>query len=75
MVVPFFMLIQTKKGKAFSVVQEAEKIEGAEIVHSVMGSYDVILCSETNDLSDIRRIREAVSQIRPVVRTETAGRT
>ena len=75
MVVPFFMLIQTKKGKAFSVVQEAEKIEGAEIVHSVMGSYDVILCSEANDLSDTRRIREAVSQIRPVVRTETAGRT
>ena len=37
MAIPFFMLIRTKKGKAFSVVQEAQKIEGVKIVHSVMG--------------------------------------
>jgi DNA-binding Lrp family transcriptional regulator len=75
MVVPFFMLIRTKKGQAFSVVQEVQKIEGVKIVHSVMGSYDVILYAEGNDLSDIRRIRETVHQINAVVRTETAVHT
>ena len=75
MAIPFFMLIRTKKGKAFSVVQEAQKIEGVKIVHSVMGTYDVILYSEANDLLDLRRIREAVSQLNAVVRTETAVHT
>jgi len=75
MVVPFFMLIQTKKGQAFSVVQEAQKIEGVKIVHSVMGTYDVILYAEPKDLDELRRIREAVSTINAVVRTETAVHT
>jgi hypothetical protein len=75
MVIPFFMLIRTKKGQAFSVVQEAQKIEGVKIVHSVMGSYDVILYAEANDLPDVRRIREAVHQFSAVARTETAVHT
>jgi DNA-binding Lrp family transcriptional regulator len=75
MVIPFFMLIRTKKGQAFSVVQETQKIEGVKIAHSVMGSYDVILYAEGNDLSDIRRIRETVHQITAVTRTETAVHT
>jgi uncharacterized protein with GYD domain len=74
-VIPFFMLIRTKKGQAFSVVQQSQKIEGVKIVHSVMGSYDVILYAEANDLPDIRRIREAVSLISSVIRTETAVHT
>jgi len=75
MVVPFFMLIKTRKGKAFSVVQEAQKIEGVQIVHSVMGTYDVILYSEAKDLEDLRRIRDAVSAISAVIRTETSVHT
>ncbi len=75
MAIPFFMLIRTKKGQAFSVVQEVLKIEGVKIAHSVMGSYDVILYAEANDISDIRRIRETVHQINAVVRTETAVHT
>lgn len=75
MVLPFFMLIRTKKGQAFFVVQEVQKIEGVKIVHSVMGSYDVILYAEVNELSDIRRIREAIHQLSAVVRTETAVHT
>jgi uncharacterized protein with GYD domain len=75
MVIPFFMLIRTKKGQSFSVVQEAQKLEGVKIAHSVMGSYDVILYAEANDVADIRRIREAVHQISAVVRTETAVHT
>ena len=75
MVVPFYMLIRTRKGQAFSVVQEAQKIEGVKIVHSVMGSYDVILYAEANDLPDLRRVRESVSQISAVTRTETAVHT
>ena len=75
MVIPFFMLIRTKKGQSFSVVQEAQKVEGVKIAHSVMGSFDVILYAEANDLSDLRRIRETVSQIGAVVRTETAVHT
>ena len=75
MAIPFYMLIRTKKGQSFLVVQEAQKIEGVKIAHSVMGSYDVILYAEGNDLSDLRRIRETVSQISAVVRTETAVHT
>ena len=75
MVIPFYMLIRTKKGQSFSVVQEILKIEGVKVAHSVMGSYDVILYAEGNDLSDVRRIRETVHQISSVVRTETAVHT
>jgi len=75
MVIPFFMLIRTRKGQAFSVVQEAQKIDGVKIVHSVMGSYDVILYAEANELADIRRIRETIHQISAVARTETAVHT
>ena len=75
MVIPFYMLIRTKKGQSFLVVQEAQKIEGVKVAHSVMGSYDVILYAEANDLSDIRRIRETVHQISAVTRTETAVHT
>lgn len=75
MVIPFYVLIRTKKGQSFSVVQEILKIEGVKVAHSVMGSYDVILYAEGNDLSDVRRIRETVHQISAVVRTETAVHT
>jgi len=75
MVIPFYMLIRTKKGQSFLVVQEAQKIEGVKVAHSVMGSYDVILYAEANDLPDLRRIRETVSQISAVIRTETAVHT
>ena len=75
MTIPFFMLIRTKKGQSFSVVQEVLKLEDVKIAHSVMGSYDVILYAEANDLADIRRIRETVHQLSAVVRTETAVHT
>jgi DNA-binding Lrp family transcriptional regulator len=75
MVIPFFMLIRTKKGQSFSVVQEAQKLEGVKVAHSVMGSYDVILYAEASDLADLRRIREAITQISAVTRTETAVHT
>jgi uncharacterized protein with GYD domain len=75
MAIPLFMLIHTTKGQSFSVAQEAQKIEGVKIAQSVMGSYDVILYAEANDLQDITRIRETVSQISAVTRTETAVHT
>jgi uncharacterized protein with GYD domain len=73
--IPFFMLIRTKKGQSFVVVQEALKIEGVKIAHSVMGSYDVILYAEAKDIEDIRRIRETIHDLSAVVRTETAVHT
>ncbi len=75
MVIPFYMLVRTKKGQSFSVVQQTQKIEGVKIAHSVMGSYDVILYAEAKDLDDLRQIREAVSQIDAVIRTEVAVHT
>jgi len=75
MVIPFYMLVRTKKGQSFSVVQQTQKIEGVKIAHSVMGSYDVILYAEAKDLDDLRQIREAVSQINAVIRTEVAVHT
>lgn len=75
MTIPFFVLIRTKKGQSFLAVQEAQKIEGVKIAHSVMGSYDVIVYAEAKDISDIRRIRETIHEIDSVVRTEVAVHT
>jgi len=75
MAIPFYILIRNKKGQSFLVVQEALKIEGVKIAHSVMGSYDVIIYAEANDLPDLRRIREAVCEISAVVRSEVAVHT
>lgn len=75
MAIPFYMLIRAKKGQSFLVAQEASKLEGVKMVHTVTGSYDVILYAEANELQDIKRIYESVHQINAVVRTETAIHT
>jgi hypothetical protein len=69
------MLLRTKIGQSSAVVHEIQKIEGVKVVHSVMGNYDVILYAEGKTLEDIRRIREAVHQIKDVTITETAIHT
>ena len=66
------MLLRTKIGQSSAVVHEVQKIEGVKVVHSVMGNYDVILYAEGKNLEDIRRIREAVHQLKDVTITETA---
>lgn len=72
MCIPFYMLLRTKIGQSSAVVHEVQKIEGVKVVHSVMGNYDVILYAEGKNLEDIRRIREAVHQLKDVTITETA---
>ena len=72
MVIPFYMLLRTKIGQSVTVVHEVQKIEGVKVVHSVMENYDVILYAEGTSLEDIRRIREAVHQLKDVTITETA---
>jgi hypothetical protein len=42
------------------------------MAHHVTGAIDVILYTEADDFSDIRRTREAVFGIQKVVLTETA---
>jgi hypothetical protein len=71
-VIPFYMLLRTKIGTSRAVVHETLKIEGVKVSHSVMGNYDVILYAEGTDIMDIRRIREAVHQIKDITLTETA---
>jgi DNA-binding Lrp family transcriptional regulator len=75
MVVPFYILLRTRIGQNANVVHEIQKIEGVKVVHSVMGHYDVILYAEGKNLEDVRRIREAVHQMRDVTITETAIHT
>jgi hypothetical protein len=70
--VPFYMLLRTKIGQSVAVVHAIQKIEGVKVVHSVMGHYDVVLYAEGKDLEDVRRIREAVHQLKDVTITETA---
>jgi hypothetical protein len=72
MCIPFYMLLRTKIGQSVAVVLEVQKIEGVKVVHSVMGNYDVVLYAEGKDLEDVRRIREAVHQLKDVTITETA---
>jgi hypothetical protein len=75
MVIPFYVLIRTKRGKSFLTAQKASKIDGVKMAHTVTGSFDVILYAEANEIHDIRRIYETVHQIETVVRTETAIHT
>jgi hypothetical protein len=66
------MLLRTRIGQSTNVAHQIKKIEGVKVVHSVMGSYDVILYAEGTDLEDVRRIRESVHQLNNVTITETA---
>jgi hypothetical protein len=75
MVIPFYVLIRAKKGGAFLAAQEASRIEGVKMAHTVTGSFDVILYAEANEIQDIKRVYEAVHDIDTVVRTETAIHT
>ena len=75
MVIPFYVLIRTRKGGSFLAAQEASKIEGVKMAHTVTGTFDVILYAEANSLQDIKRVYEAVHEISAVVRTETAIHT
>ncbi len=72
MLIPFYMILKTMKGKSHQVVHETLKIEGVKISHSVVGNYDVILYAEGKDLDDLRRIRVAIEQISGVTLTQTA---
>jgi hypothetical protein len=72
MVIPFYMILKTMKGKSHDVVYETLKIEAVKISHSVVGNYDVILYAEGKDLDDLRSIRVAVEQISGVTLTQTA---
>jgi hypothetical protein len=72
MAIPFYMLLRTKIGQSVAVVHAIQTIEGVKVVHSVMGNYDVVLYAEGKDLEDVRRIREAVHQLKDVTITETA---
>jgi DNA-binding Lrp family transcriptional regulator len=74
-IIPFYILIRTKRGQSFLAAQEASKIPGVKMAHTVTGTFDVILYAEANELQDIRRIYESVHQIDAVVRTETAIHT
>lgn len=75
MPIPFYILIQAKKGKSFLAAQEAAKIEGVKMAHTVTGTFDVILYAEANNIQDIKRVYEAVHEINAVVRTQTAIHT
>ena len=72
MVIPVYVLIRVKKGKSFLVAQEASKIEGVKMAHTVTGTFDVILYAEANNIRDIKRVYEAVHEISGVIRTERA---
>jgi DNA-binding Lrp family transcriptional regulator len=61
MSVTAYVLIQTEVGKAATVAQQVNAIDGVVSAEDVTGPYDVIVRTEANSVDDLGRM--VVSQI------------
>lgn len=68
-----FILIITKKGKAWNVARDVAKVDGVKFAHVVTGPYDVVAYVETVKpiLEELRRVIEGIFAIEGVERTLT----
>ncbi len=72
MVISAYLMIQTKMGKAWKVVETISQLEGVKMAHAVTGLYDVIAYAEFKDHEELKSIIAEVQEIEGVERTHTA---
>jgi len=63
-----FILVNTKLGDLWKVVEEAKKIEGVKLAKAVAGRFDVIVHAEASNLS---WIIARLHSIKGVMKTES----
>lgn len=63
-----FILINTKSGELWKVVEEAKKIANVKIARPVSGRFDVVVFAETDNLA---WIVSRIHSIKGIVRSET----
>jgi len=67
------MLIKadTKRSQFWDISEEAIKIKGVDMAHTVLGSFDVILFLKFSDSNELKKIISAVTSIPSVGSIET----
>jgi DNA-binding Lrp family transcriptional regulator len=63
-----FILINTKPGALWKVVEEAKKIANVKVARPVSGRFDVVVFAETDNLS---WIVSRIHSIKGIVKSET----
>jgi DNA-binding Lrp family transcriptional regulator len=72
MTVQAYVLIQTEVGKAATVAEEVNKIDGVVSAEDVTGPYDVIVRAEANTVDELGRLVVArVQSVDGITRTLT----
>ena len=68
-----YMLIKadTKRNQFWDISEEAIKIKGVNMAHTVLGSCDVILYLNFSDSNELKKIISAVTSIASVANIET----
>ena len=67
------MLIKadTKRSQFWDISEEAIKIKGVDMAHTVLGSFDVILFLKFSDSNELKKIISGVTSIPSVGSIET----
>jgi len=67
------MLIKadTKRSQFWDISEEAIKIKGVDMAHTVLGSFDVILFLKFSDSNELKKIISTVTSIPSVGSIET----
>ena len=68
-----YMLIKadTKRSQFWDISEEAIKIKGVDMAHTVLGSFDVILFLKFSDSNELKKIISGVTSIPSVGSIET----
>lgn len=68
-----YMLIKadTKRSQFWDISEEAIKIKGVDMAHTVLGSFDVILFLKFSDSNELKKIISEVTSIPSVGSIET----
>ena len=68
-----YMLIKadTKRNQFWDISEEASKIKGVNMAHTVLGSYDAILFFKFSDSDELKKIISEVTSIPSVKEIQT----
>ena len=68
-----YMLIKadTKRNQFWDISEEAKKIKGVNMAHTVLGSYDTILYLKFSDSDELKKIIDEVTSIPSVKQIQT----
>jgi len=67
-----YVLIQAEPDKAWAIAEEASKLEGVKMVHTVTGLYDIIAYAEMESLEALKDLITRIHTIKGIQRTHTA---